>query len=138
MKLLRLFTIAFCISAFITGSLKCQVLIGMSEDEIIEYMEEKNPDYVLNTGFGATANTVKFYNADKDRTWIFFLDDKGICKYSKFIFDIVEFDKTVAALDKVYTKNGELEWSLKKDSEKYILKIEKTAWMFNIVTLKAD
>ena len=137
MKLLQLLLFAISV-LLLSSSLNAQILIGMNEDEIVEYMEENHPDFNLNTGFGATETTVKFIDTVKDRTMIFFLDDNKICKYSKLILDIEEYDKTIAALDKSYESAGEMKWEVSKEEGKYFLSIEKTDWMFSIVTQKAD
>ncbi|MFH2094416.1 MAG: hypothetical protein ABIJ16_01855 [Bacteroidota bacterium] len=119
-------------------SLYAQVLIGMTDDDIIEYIEKNYPNYTLNTGFGATSNTVKFVDDKNDRTMIFFLDEKNRCKYSKLMLDIGEYDKTVEVLNKTYKKIGDMKWVQRKEGVDYLLIIEKTDWMFSILTQKKE
>jgi hypothetical protein len=119
-------------------SLNAQILIGYDEDQIIDYMEENYPGYTLNTGFGATPTTVKFVDTKKDRTFIFFLNDQMKCRYSKLMLDIGEYEKTINVLNEKYPKSGDYEWAIKKDGVDYTMSIEKTDWMFSIVTQKKD
>ncbi len=132
-----LFAIIIGLTAY---SLDAQILIGMTEDEIIDYMEEKYPNFVLNTGFGATESTVKFYDSKKDRTFICFLDNKGRCKYSKLMLDMEEYDKTVNVMNnsKSFTSIGDDSWVQKKGNDEYILRIDKTKWMFSLITKKKE
>ncbi len=122
----------------LSGSLNAQILIGLTEDEILNYMEEKHPNYNLNTGFGSTENTVKFYDSTRDRTFIFFLDDKGVCEYSKLMLDMEEYDKTVSVMNnsKSFITKGEHKWIQKKGNIEFVLTIDKTKWMFSLVTQK--
>ena len=116
-----------------------QILIGKNEDEIVEYMEEKYPQYEHSTGgFGSSSSSVKFVDANGDRTLMFFLDDNGLCKYSKLILDIEEYDKTIKLLNSKYKKLGDNKWITSKGGEEYLMSIDKTEWMFSIVTQLKD
>lgn len=130
--------LTFVLSFLLLCSLNSQILIGLKESEIVKYMEQNQKNYTLNTGFGATPTTVKFLDTKNDRTMIFFLDNNKRCKYSKLMLDIEEWDKTMEVLNKTYTKVGDMKWNTKKDGKIYELFVEKTDWMFSIVTQQKD
>lgn len=133
MKLFNLFIICFLCSFYSYS----QILIGYHEDDIVEYVEEKYPEFMLSTGsFSGTTNAVKFESQDGEKTLMFFLNDENICQYSKLMLDIDVFDQTVSTLNKKYKNIGENKWLTVKEGKEYVLSIEKTSWMFSIVTQK--
>ena len=85
------------------------------------------------------AKSVKFIDQGGDNTLIFFIDEKGFCKYQKFMMEVNFAKNTVDTLTKNYKYLDNLTWLDKRNDKDYLIKMQNNDYYFTVVySLKED
>ncbi len=111
-----------------------QSYIGKSKDQVTSLVPKEMPGFAVNTfGKNPDVNSLKFYDSKKDRSLIFFFDDKNNCTYYKLIEDAATYDLKVAELNKSFTAAGKDKWSTKSDGKSITISIVKNDYIMTVL-----
>ncbi len=84
---------------------KVEEMLYKSKIEIQQSMPKLFPDYSTNNfGIKANDNTLRYYNAKKDATLVFYFDKQNKCKHIKLIEDIDNFEQRIKEYRKINGK----------------------------------
>lgn len=115
-----------------------QNLIGRHINDIKTIMPKLRPKYHIDNTT-VEAKSVKFIDQGGDNTLIFFIDDKGFCKYQKFMMEVNFAKNTVDTLTKNYKYLDNLTWLDKRNDKDYLIKMQNNEYYFTVVySLKED
>lgn len=84
-------------------------------------------------GKSSDLNSVKFTDSKKDRTMIFFFDDKNICTYFKMIEDSESYTKRVAEFNSKYKNVSKNNWTSQIDGKNYKISIDFGEYIFTTI-----
>lgn len=133
MKLLTLLA-GICL---LVAQTKAPNFIGMPKTEIITYMKKNNPGFDLDEGAkNSTYKYLKFVDKYNEETYLFFLDEKDACTYTKLMSDYSNQKMRVDELNKNYKEAGENKWIYVEKGTTYFVELKKEEWFFTIVTKK--
>lgn len=115
-----------------------QNLIGKHVNDIRTIMPKLRPGFhVDNTT--VEAKSIKYIDKGGDNTLIFFIDEKGICKYQKFMMEINFAKNAVDTLTKNYKYLDKLTWLDKRNDNDYLIQMQNNEYYFTVVySLKED
>ncbi len=133
------FTFLFIGLSFFIAQSETTNYIGMSKDEIIKEMNEKNPGFDLDEG--AVNNTykyLKFVDKNNEETWLFFLSEENICTHTKLMSDYSNLQIRKDEFDKSYKPAGENKWIFINKGIVYIVELKKEEWFFTVIIKKKD
>jgi hypothetical protein len=123
----------FCVTSF------TQNYIGLTKDEIIKTMNEKNPGFDLDEGVvNNTYKYLKYVDKNNEETWLFFLSDDNICTRTKLMSDYSNLKTRKDELDKEYKPAGENKWIFISKGMTFIVELKKEDWFFTITIKKKD
>jgi hypothetical protein len=115
----------FCVTSF------TQNYIGLTKDEIIKTMNEKNPGFDLDEGVvNNTYKYLKYVDKNNEETWLFFLSDDNICTRTKLMSDYSNLKTRKDELDKEYKPAGEKKWIFISKGMTFIVELKKEDWFF--------
>jgi hypothetical protein len=127
------------LSVFTWMDFYAQNFIGMSKDDIVKEMNEKNPGFDLDEG--AVNNTykyLKYVDKNNEETWLIFLSDDNICTHTKLISDYSNLQIRKDQLDQQYKAAGENKWIFIQKGIVFVVELKKEEWFFSIVIKKKD
>ncbi|OFX19869.1 MAG: hypothetical protein A2033_19790 [Bacteroidetes bacterium GWA2_31_9] len=136
MKYITITTIALLL--IISNFSFSQNLIGQHVNDIKATMSKLRPKYHIDNTT-VEAKSVKFIDQGGDNTLIFFIDEKGFCKYQKFMMEVNFAKNTVDTLTKNYKYLDNLTWLDKRNDKDYLIKMQNNDYYFTVVySLKED
>ncbi len=124
------------ISVFFIINLQAQPInfIGKNKQEIIKLMQKNNPSFDLDEGaVNKTFNYLKFVDKFNEETYLFFLDENGICTHSKLLSDYSNLKIRTEELNKFYKKAGENKWIFVENNKIFMVELKKEEWFFTIL-----
>ncbi|OFX42350.1 MAG: hypothetical protein A2046_11055 [Bacteroidetes bacterium GWA2_30_7] len=127
-KAIIILTFLLSISSFIIA----QNLIGLHANEIKTIMPKLRPKFHIDNTT-VEAKSIKFIDQGGDNTLIFFIDDKGICKYQKFMMEVNYAKNTVDTLTKNYKYIDKLTWIDKRNNTDYLIQMQNNEYYFTVV-----
>ena len=131
MKFILLFTGIWLFSA----QTQTPNYIGLSKQDIINFMGKTNPGFDLDEGaVNKTYKYLKFVDKYNEETWLFFINDEDKCSRTKLISDFSNQKIRTDELNNKYKKAGENKWEYTEKGNNYIVELNKEEWFFTIVT----
>ena len=128
-----LFT-ALLVEASVLG----QKLVGHKKTDVITWMKEVKPDFVLdNTVVNSKFKYLKFIDKINQETLLCFLSDDNICTMTRLMSDYSNLDKTIKRLNIEYKKTGSGKWKYTDENVEYTIELKKDKWYFMLETHKA-
>jgi len=121
----------FCSASFMSAG--AQQFIDLNSSEIAGVMKSVHPQFKLDKG--AVNNTYKYLKyVDKisEQTILFFLSDKDICTYVRWMSDYSNLNDMISMLNKTYKKSSVNTWSFTEKGESYTVKLEEDEWYFTV------
>ena len=120
----------------ITSVLSTPNLVGSSEEEIKQYMEENEKGFVYQSYTNnSTFKYLKYTDRRETQTILFFLDTNLECKLVRLVCDISLKSSKLKELDALYTRTAENNtWKEIKNGISYIIELreEETTFSINI------
>jgi hypothetical protein len=114
-----------------------QNYIGMSPVEIAAAVKAGNPQFKLDkTAVNHTYNYLKYVDKISEQTILFFMTDKNVCTYVRWMADYSNLNDIIPMLNKKYRKTGENTWSYTDKGDNYSVKMEEEEWYFTITFRK--
>jgi hypothetical protein len=111
-----------------------QNYIGKSKDQLLLTIPKDMPGFTQNSfGKSSDLNSTKFTDSKKDRTVIFFFDEKDICTYYKLIEDSDSYDKRVAEYNTKYKSVSKNNWSYQIEGKNYKIVIDQGDYIFTTI-----
>ena len=111
--------------------------IGKTKSEIISLMQKNNPGFDLDEGaVNTTYKYIKFVDKYNEETYLFFLNEKDECTFTKLMSDYSNMKLRTAELDKMYKKAGDTKWIYVEKGTVYIIELIKEEWYFTILMKK--
>ena len=137
MKPLKAFIASFIL--LFCFNLSAQNLIGYKDNEIRQYMKEKQRNMSFQTKINnSTFKYLKYVDQNETQTLLFFLTADSVCKSVRLICDkSLQADK-VKELNAAYMKAGDNIWSETRNGKKYIIELKEEEWSFNVTYILND
>jgi hypothetical protein len=127
------YTIVFFLLVSSLGELKGQNFIGMPKSAIPELLKSRFPEFKLDKGAVNHAyNYLKFVDKVSEQTLLFFLSDKNVCTYVRWISDYSNLSDMTAMLNKNYHKNGANSWTYTDKGEDFTVTLVEGEWYFTV------
>jgi len=124
-----LFNILLAFSFFASA----QNYIGMQKDEIIKVMQKERPGFKFEkNAVNRSYNMIKFVDKTSEQTMLFFLSEKNICTYVRWMSDYSNLTEIIGELDGIYKKKDEKTWYYTDKNQDYVVKLEEGEWFFTI------
>ena len=110
-----------------------QNYIGKSKSEIPALLKSAYPQFKLDKEVVNHAyNYLKFVDKVSEQTLLFFLSNKDICTYVRWISDYSNLNDMIAMLNKNYHKNGPNSWSYGDNGDDYTVTLVEGEWYFTV------
>ena len=120
---------------FLQQALPAQPLIGMKKADILVYMKQNEPDFVLDNAVVNTKyNYLKYYDKVNEETILCFLTDIDVCHLVRRMSDYSNLDLTLKKLDKHYKKIEKDKWAYTVNSDDFIVEMKREKWYFTLET----
>jgi hypothetical protein len=114
-------------------TLQAQNFIGLDPAGIAMKMKSVNPQFKLDKGaVNHTYKYLKYVDKISEQTILFFMSDKNVCTYVRWMSDYSNMNDMVAMLNKNFKKSGKNTWSYSDKGEKYIVKLVEEEWYFTV------
>jgi len=124
-----LFNILLAFSFFASA----QNYIGMQKDEIIKVMQKERPGFKFEkNAVNRSYNMIKFVDKTSEQTMLFFLSEKNICTYVRWMSDYSNLTEIIGELDRLYKKKDERTWYYSDKNQDYVVRLEEGEWFFTI------
>ncbi|MBP1667792.1 MAG: hypothetical protein H6Q21_158 [Bacteroidetes bacterium] len=124
-----LFNILLAFSFFASA----QNYIGMQKDEIIKVMQKERPGFKFEkNAVNRSYNMIKFVDKTSEQTMLFFLSEKNICTYVRWMSDYSNLTEIIGELDRLYKKKDEKTWYYSDKNQDYVVRLEEGEWFFTI------
>jgi len=105
----------------------------MNPDEIASAVKSGYPQFKIDrNAVNHTYKYLKYIDKISEQTILFFLSDKNICSYVRWMADYSNLNDMIALLNQKYRKSGENTWSYAENGESYSVKLEEEEWYFTI------
>jgi hypothetical protein len=127
------YTIVFLLLIAGLSELKGQNFIGMSKSAIPEVLKTRYPQFKLDKGAVNHAyNYLKFVDKVSEQTLLFFLSDKDVCTYVRWISDYSNLSDMTAMLNRNYHKSGANSWTYTDKGDDYSVTLAEGEWYFTV------
>lgn len=124
-----LFNILLAFSFFASA----QNYIGLQKDEIIKVMQKERPGFKFEkNAVNRSYNMIKFVDKTSEQTMLFFLSEKNICTYVRWMSDYSNLTEIIGELDRLYKKKDEKTWYYSDKNQDYVVRLEEGEWFFTI------
>lgn len=134
MKKLLLIVI-LTISSF--SLIEAQNLIGHNATDVRRLMKTLRPTFKEDVSI-VNPKSIKYVDKTKDNTLMFFINEKGICTYQKFMLDVSCAKNAVDTLNKRFKYLDNLTWADRRNSKDYVIKMVNNEWYFTIQISEKD
>jgi hypothetical protein len=110
-----------------------QNYIGMQKEEIINVLQKERPGFKIDkNSVNRSYNVIKFVDKTSEQTLLFFLSEKDICTYVRWMSDYSNLTEIIAELDRTYKKKDEKTWYYSDNNQEYVVKLEESEWFFTV------
>ncbi|HLO57158.1 MAG TPA: hypothetical protein VK179_00300 [Bacteroidales bacterium] len=121
----------------LTGICSSQNFIGMNPDQIAAVLKQTNPDFKIDkNAVNHTYKYLKYVDKISEQTILFFLTEKNICTYVRWMSDYSNINDMVDMLNKKYKKSGTNTWSFNDKGQNFSVKLEEEEWYFTVTFRK--
>jgi hypothetical protein len=105
----------------------------MQKDEIIKVMQKERPGFKFEkNAVNRSYNMIKFVDKTSEQTMLFFLSEKNICTYVRWMSDYSNLTEIISELDRLYKKKDERTWYYSDKNQDYVVRLEEGEWFFTI------
>ena len=120
---------------FLQEALLSQPLIGLGKADILAYMKQYEPDFVLdNVMVNKKYNYLKYYDNINEETILCFLSNIDVCNLVRRMSDYSNLELTVKKLDREYKKTETDKWSYSLNNDEYVVEMKREKWYFTLET----
>jgi hypothetical protein len=110
-----------------------QNYIGMSKDQIVQVLHKQKPGFKVDkNSVNRSFNVIKFVDKISEQTMLFFLSEKDICTYVRWMSDYANLNDIIAELDQTYKKRDDKSWYYTDKNQEYIVRLEEGDWFFTV------
>ncbi len=110
-----------------------QNYIGMHKDEIVKVMQKQRPEFKYDkNAINRSYNVIKFVDKISEQTMLFFLSEKNICTYVRWMSDYSNLTDIIGELDRTYKKKDEKTWQYSDKNQEYVIRLEEGEWFFTV------
>jgi hypothetical protein len=114
-------------------SARAQNFIGLNTIEIAGVIKSIHPQFKLDkNAVNHTYNYLKYVDKIGEQTILFFLSDKDICTYVRWMSDYSNMNDMIGMLNKNYKKSGANTWAFSEKGEDFTVKLEEEEWFFTV------
>jgi len=106
-------------------------MLGKTKKEVQILMKNHSEYSMNNFGISTNDNTLRYYNAQKDNTLIFYFDQAQKCKHIKLIDDIENLTSRTQELNQKYKKAGK-KWTCNTNNTNVIIEIEQEDYNYSL------
>lgn len=122
----------------ISINLNGQNLIGYSEKDVRQYMENNRKEMAFQNFINnSTFKYLKYTNSDETLTLLFFLNEESVCKSVRLVCDKSLKAEEIKEFDSKYKKISDNQWTETKNGKNYLMELKEEEWSFNI-TIKLN
>lgn len=112
---------------------KAQNYIGLNPAEIAVLLKSANPQFKLDrNAVNPAFKYLKYVDKITEQTILFFMSDKDLCTYVRWMSDYSNLNDMINELNKKYKKSGNNTWSYTDKGENYTVKLEEDEWFFTV------
>jgi hypothetical protein len=109
------------------------LLIGMTKEAVKELVKKEHREFSPdNSIVKQQFNYLKFINVRQTITWIIYFSDDDICTSAKKVYDYIEYDFVLDALNKNCKKRGKLTWECSSGKQDFIVTLVEQDWYFTV------
>jgi hypothetical protein len=127
------YTIVFFLLIAGLSELNGQNFIGMSKSAIPEVLKTRHPEFKPDKGaVNHSYNYLKFVDKVSEQTLLFFLSDKDVCTYVRWISDYSNLSDMTTMLNKNYHKSGVNSWTYTDKGDDYTVTLVEGEWYFTV------
>ncbi len=127
------YTIIFLLLIAGMAELHGQNFIGMPKSDIPALLKTRYPQFKLDKGAVNHAYSyLKFVDKVSEQTLLFFLSDKDVCTYVRWISDYSNLGDMTAMLNHNYRKSGANLWNYTDKGDDYTVTLEEGEWYFTV------
>lgn len=124
---LLLFTLTFSMTT------KGQNFIGLPKSEISGLLKTVNPHFKPDrNAINPTYKYLKYVDKIGEQTILFFLSDKDVCTFVRWICDYSNLTDMTDMLNRKYHKNGPNLWSYSEKGSNYVVTLVEDEWYFTV------
>jgi len=110
-----------------------QNYIGMHKDEITKVLQKERPAFKLDkNSINRSYNVIKFVDKISEQTMLFFLSEKDICTYVRWMSDYSNISEIIGELDRSYKKKDDKTWHFTDKNQEFVVRLEEGDWFFTI------
>jgi hypothetical protein len=110
-----------------------QNYIGMHKDEITKVLQKERPAFKLDkNSINGSYNVIKFVDKISEQTMLFFLSEKDICTYVRWMSDYSNISEIIGELDRSYKKKDDKTWHYTDKNQEFVVRLEEGDWFFTI------
>jgi hypothetical protein len=110
-----------------------QNYIGMHKDEIMKVLQKEQPGFKLDkNAVNRSYNVIKFVDKISEQTMLFFLSEKDICTYVRWMSDYSNLTEIIGELDRSYKRKDEKTWYYSDKNQEYVVTLEEGEWFFTV------
>jgi hypothetical protein len=125
--------IIMILSLSCTVDLKGQNFIGIHKDAIPGLLKTAYPQFKLDkSAVNHNFTYLKFVDKISEQTLLFFLSDKGICTYVRWIADYSNLNDMITMLNENYHKTGSNIWTYSDKGVAYTVTLVEDEWYFTV------
>jgi hypothetical protein len=127
------YTIVFFLLIAGLVELKGQNFIGMPKSAIPAMLKTMHPEFKLDKGAVNHAyNYLKFVDKVSEQTLLFFLSEKEICTYVRWISDYSNLSDMTTMLNHNYHKSSANSWTYTDKGDDYTVSLTEGEWYFTV------
>jgi hypothetical protein len=121
-------------SVFLNAQIQYHSFLGKTKNDIKSSMSKDFHDYKSNDmGVSASDNTLRYYNAKKDVTLIYYFNEKEECKHVKVLEDIETLEKRILEFNQTYQKNGTIKWKTVLNGKLVAIELIKDEYNYSVI-----
>jgi len=118
---------------FLSFQAAAQNYIGMHKDEITKVLQKERPAFKLDkNSINRSYNVIKFVDKISEQTMLFFLSEKDICTYVRWMSDYSNISEIIGELDRSYKKKDDKTWHFTDKNQEFVVRLEEGDWFFTI------
>jgi hypothetical protein len=110
-----------------------QNYIGLTSVEIAGSMKTVHPQFKLDkSAVNHSYKYLKYVDKISEQTILFFMSDKDVCTYVRWMSDYSNLNDMIETLNREYRKSGANSWTFSEKGQDYSVTLVEDEWYFTV------